>query len=92
MVRREARDQVLDAVADLQREVGRRRAHQLAHVLGGGLAADAARHLVLAHGGQRYGSRYGFRAWTGTSCVISSSRPWAASYTVFVSPRIQTRL
>src|SRR5688572_9279674 len=50
MVLGEAVDQVRDAVADLEREVRRGRAHQLPHVLDGRLALQAVGTLVLAHG------------------------------------------
>ena len=48
VVRREAGDQRPDPVAELKREVRRRGAHQLAHVLDGRLAAAAVWALVLA--------------------------------------------
>src|SRR3954465_4993862 len=49
VVGRQVTDEVADAVADLEREVRRRGAHQLAHVLDGGLAVGPLDSLVLAH-------------------------------------------
>src|SRR3954447_14130912 len=53
MLGRQAADQVLDPVAELQREVRGGGAHELAHVLHGGLALEAVGLLVLAHGRKR---------------------------------------
>src|SRR5918995_7193414 len=53
VVRRQAGDQRPDPVADLKREVRRRRAHQLAHILHGRLAAAAVWALVLAQGARK---------------------------------------
>ena len=58
MVRREAGDQRPDPVAELEREVRRRRAHQLAHVLDGRLAAAAVWALVLAHRAAAFQKRW----------------------------------
>src|SRR3954447_8797951 len=45
----QATDHVPDPVADLQREVRRRGAHELAHVIDRGLAGQPFGALVLAH-------------------------------------------
>src|SRR5262245_21476328 len=50
VIGREAADQVLDAVAQLEGEVGGRRAHQLPHVLDSGLPLEPVGPFVLAHG------------------------------------------
>ena len=66
VIRRKPGDQRPDAVAELEREVGRRSAHQLAHVLDGGLAPQAVRSLVLAHWSAAV---YGAFVCTGMSSV-----------------------
>ena len=64
-----AGDEDPDPVADLKREVRRRRAHQLVHVLDGGLTAVAVWALVFAQGERKVTAAYGAFAWTGTSSV-----------------------
>ena len=83
VVRRQVTHEVVDAVAQLQREVGGGGAHQLAHVLHGRLALVAVVAFELAHGA--------FDC-TGISSVIASI--WACWRTEMTSssPRIQARL
>ena len=84
MVRRQARDQPRDAVADLQREVGGGGAHQLTHVLDGDLVLrpEALGKLCLAH-------RLWFFVMTGEISSRRSIFDCAAIDTAVSSPTIQ---
>ena len=73
--------------------MGRGRAHQLAHVLHGGLAVEAVGALELAHAEPRLPRRaYGAFDWTGISSVVASMRACSSTEIALSSPRIQARL
>ena len=78
-----------DAVADLKREMRRGRAHELADVLDGRLAAEPVGALELAH---RRSAVYGAFACTGISSVSWSSCACWSTEIALSSPRIQARL
>src|SRR4051794_1774114 len=84
MLGRKRADELGDAVAHLQREVRRRGAGELAHVLDGDLPAGTAALWVLgfAHDVDRLRS-------TGTISSSASRRAWAAAETARSSPITQ---
>ncbi len=80
MVGWETADQRLDPLAQLQREVRGRGAHQLTNVLDGHLAARAQPiwMLSLAHFCGTTSRRLSISAWTATEIVLGSpiTQPW----------------
>src|SRR4051812_43822070 len=80
VVRGEAVDELGDAVAQLEREVGGRGTHQLAHVLDADLAADAFRMFGLAHRPQATASSWSASCWSSSALSTwLSSSTWSSS-------------
>src|SRR5947209_7471230 len=80
MIGRQAADQGPDPLAQLEREVRGRGAHQLAHVLDGDLVVglESVWMLGLAHFCGTTSRRLSISAWTETEIVLGSpiTHPW----------------